>query len=344
MDNRSPLLSQPQSPEWMNDFRARIGEEHDLKKRSNGIGLALLAVYLLMNLLPLFFIGIADSCGFNLPSSIGVGFGGMHPALYYLVTGNAYLWSTVLPFALYLRLSKTPAAEVMPFRRAGFGRCAALVAAGLAVCVCANYAANLLTQNLALIGVYPYLPDSPYSGDLLSLLLFVATSALIPAFVEEFIFRGVIMGSLRRFGKGFAVFASALIFGLFHGNLVQIPFAFLVGLALGFVAIQTQSLWPAVWVHFLNNFYSCAMTIVARNAPEELYTLVFLCVTLCMLLAGFIGFACLACKDKQLFSLSGEGSALSFRVKTGYLFATPGMILVMVFILLQTLLLVQVRL
>lgn len=50
-----------------------------------------------------------------------------------------------------------------------------------------------------------------------------------------------------------AIVVSSLIFGIVHGNWVQAPFAFVVGLALGWVYYHTGSLLPGILMHFVNN-------------------------------------------------------------------------------------------
>lgn len=86
-------------------------------------------------------------------------------------------------------------------------------------------------------------------ADTLSMFLYMGLFAPI---VEEIIFRGIVLRGLEPFGKRFAVVASALLFGLFHGNLVQTPYAFAVGLVLGYTAMQYNILWAMV-LHMVNN-------------------------------------------------------------------------------------------
>jgi len=69
---------------------------------------------------------------------------------------------------------------------------------------------------------------------------------------EELLFRGLILRLLRHCGKQGAIVFSALLFGLFHGNVVQIPFAFLVGLVLGYTAAEYSIVWAMV-LHIINN-------------------------------------------------------------------------------------------
>lgn len=84
-----------------------------------------------------------------------------------------------------------------------------------------------------------------------NLSMFLYASLLAPV-TEEILFRGLIQRSLLPFGKRFAIFCSAFTFGLFHGNLIQTPYAFLVGLVLGYVAAEYSIGW-AMLLHMINN-------------------------------------------------------------------------------------------
>ena len=90
--------------------------------------------------------------------------------------------------------------------------------------------------------------------------LIFLTSALIPAICEEFFFRGFVLSAFRsRLHPTRAVTYSALLFGVFHvvnGNVLSIerfaPTAIL-GLALGFLAVRSGSLWPGILLHAIHN-------------------------------------------------------------------------------------------
>ena len=87
------------------------------------------------------------------------------------------------------------------------------------------------------------------SMDSLSMFLYVGLGAPIS---EELLFRGLILRSMEPYGKKYAIFASAVLFGIYHGTLVQIPFAFAVGLVLGYVTVEYNIGW-AVVLHMFNN-------------------------------------------------------------------------------------------
>lgn len=71
--------------------------------------------------------------------------------------------------------------------------------------------------------------------------------------VEELVFRGFLMRRFEKYGKGFAVIVSAVLFGIMHMNPLQIVFGILMGLLLGYVAIEYSIKWSIV-LHIANNF------------------------------------------------------------------------------------------
>ena len=77
-------------------------------------------------------------------------------------------------------------------------------------------------------------------------------ACLLGPVAEEILFRGLVLRSLQPYGKKFAIVISSLLFGLFHGNLMQAPFAFVVGLVMGYVAMEYHIGW-AVALHLINN-------------------------------------------------------------------------------------------
>ncbi|TPF86901.1 CAAX protease [Bifidobacterium sp. UTCIF-37] len=77
-------------------------------------------------------------------------------------------------------------------------------------------------------------------------------AGLIGPICEEVLFRGVLMKELKPLGKNFAIVTSALIFALFHQDLVQSTYAFAMGLVLGFIAMEYSLIW-AIALHVFNN-------------------------------------------------------------------------------------------
>ena len=86
-------------------------------------------------------------------------------------------------------------------------------------------------------------------------LLFL-TMAVIPAITEEFFFRGLLQGTLQRVlphKRWLPIILSAGIFALFHGAIVGFPSRMLLGMMLGYLAVDSLNLRLPILLHFLNN-------------------------------------------------------------------------------------------
>jgi membrane protease YdiL (CAAX protease family) len=89
--------------------------------------------------------------------------------------------------------------------------------------------------------------------------------AVVPAFSEEILFRGVLQRSLEQVrSPRRAIVITACIFGILHLNPILVVPLIVIGVYLGFLAWYTQSLALPVVAHFLNN----AFAIIALYAPE----------------------------------------------------------------------------
>jgi sodium transport system permease protein len=90
----------------------------------------------------------------------------------------------------------------------------------------------------------------------------LALMALAPAICEELAFRGFILSGLRHMGhKWGAIVISSLLFGVTHGILQQSISATLVGIVIGYVAVQTGSLLPGIVFHLVYNTLGVSATL-----------------------------------------------------------------------------------
>lgn len=100
------------------------------------------------------------------------------------------------------------------------------------------------------------------------LVLMFLTLAVIPAFVEELLFRGLILENLLPYGRTTAIFGSAFLFGIMHQNAEQLLYATLSGVVLGWIYVRTRSIWPCILMHLFNNFQSVLQTAVTERLPQ----------------------------------------------------------------------------
>ena len=92
-----------------------------------------------------------------------------------------------------------------------------------------------------------------------SLIYIVALFTIIPL-SEEFLFRGIVMGQLRKAAPGWlALLLQAVIFGLMHGITIHIGYALICGIVLGAVYMFCDNLWMSVLVHGIFNLLGSAL-------------------------------------------------------------------------------------
>ena len=120
--------------------------------------------------------------------------------------------------------------------------------------------------NLSDKSLMPMLEAVSGASDTFSMFLYA--SVLAPL-AEELLFRGFVLRTLRPYGKRFAILGSAFLFGLFHGNLLQTPYAFLMGLVLGYVAAEYSIRW-AMGLHLFNNFVLADLLTRLLNPMPEM--------------------------------------------------------------------------
>lgn len=84
--------------------------------------------------------------------------------------------------------------------------------------------------------------------------------ALIPAIVEEFIFRGLIFNGYKKRNPLKAAILSAVLFGLIHMNINQFTYAFVMGIIFALLTYVTGSIIPSVIAHFVVNGTSVVLS------------------------------------------------------------------------------------
>ncbi len=262
-------------------------------------------------------------------------------AVQFGLLGGALQWANthekvvLLNMTVYVVCLAVPAVAValiggyrrnpFPSKRVGGGMLGIGVVGGMAIAIFANVAASWLMNWLTMLGVpEPEMPDL-LQPTLISLLLNIVHTAVLPALVEEMIFRGYILGALRPHGDGLAIVLSAVLFGLFHGNVLQIPFALILGLVMGYLTVQTDSIWPAVLLHFTNNLMSVLLTFFGKCFPDQdevITTVVFVAV-------AAVGAAVLTVvrRPGYLRTVGNGVSLFKVRERAGTLLSSPAMVL-----------------
>lgn len=97
--------------------------------------------------------------------------------------------------------------------------------------------------------------DSMEKGPLIWVFLGIC---VVGPILEEIMFRGLLFKSLERAFRNptAAIIVSGLLFGLWHGSLVQSVFTASMGIVLAYVYHKTKNLWFPILIHMINNMIS----------------------------------------------------------------------------------------
>lgn len=186
----------------------------------------------------------------------------------YLINTISSVLCMTLPFLLLKTVAKQPIYKICKFNSPKKGLSLYCVGFVVGVAMLANVFTNYFNSFIKYYFGFEATQSSigdNYYADPFELIFTILAVAVIPALVEEFAFRGMILGALRKFGDIPAILVSAILFALLHGNFIQIPFALIIGIALGFIVVISDSIWPAIIAHFINNAFSVLVNALPEN-------------------------------------------------------------------------------
>ncbi len=242
---------------------------------------------------------------------------------------------------IFAKATKTDLNEILPSEKISFKKLAGVIAIGFTVCITANYIAQLFSIDLSVFGLETLYSDMKTgSTSLLEHITYIIAVSVVPAVTEELVYRGCIMGRLRKYGDGFALITSAILFGMMHGNFTQAPFAFVVGLAAGWAVIYTNSIFPAMIIHWLNNFMSVIADIAYENLELAGYDtfyvdFVYMCIYAAVFVLALVAVYMFSKKDKSFCKLKKYEGELSFKERIKTFFTSATIIIFLVITLLE---------
>ena len=154
-----------------------------------------------------------------------------------------------------MRLNPLPPAMALVSALAALaGVMAAISLGSLWMLALEGLGARLVSQSL---------PVANGSGQLISLVL---VSCMLPGVFEELLFRGFILGAWERRGTMYGLVASTLLFSFLHGSIVGLPTQIMLGFAIGYLVINTDSLYAGMIYHTVHN---AALVVLSQLQPQE---------------------------------------------------------------------------
>ncbi len=154
---------------------------------------------------------------------------------------------------------------------------------------CAALAVNILFSLIGFTGsstAYEQVAEKQFA---LPLMAGVVLYGIVSPLAEEIVFRGIVYNRLRRqYTKWIAIVGSALLFGLYHGNVVQALYGFMLGILIAVLYEKYGSFTIPVILHSAANIFVYVVTSVPVLQKNILNFAAFLgsTVLFMLLLAG----------------------------------------------------------
>ncbi len=284
------------------------GERKGIRKASRLINLAFLILLFISSFaayIPLLILVIA---GFSYNEAVGILTDPYNEQIFQIFMSCTLF---LLPFILISKLSKQKVSQIVNFSKPDNKNWFPIALMGVGFCSFANIAVSIAGGIFESFGINYEVDYGEIPTGVIGIALNLLSTAVIPPLVEEFACRGIVLGFLRRYGDGFAVFVSSLLFGIIHGNFQQAPFAFIIGLILGFVTVKCNSIWPAILIHAYNNFMAVVFDYLFMDMSANLQNIIYTVYLMLCLLVSFLGILLL------------KNDTLAFRLNKSQCEATP---------------------
>lgn len=161
----------------------------------------------------------------------------------------------------------------------------------------ANYLVNIITMFMPdfMLDSYTSTAEAIYESNLG---IQIIAAVIAGPIVEELIFRGLVYDRVKRMSSIIpAAIISALAFGIFHGNWVQAPYAFIIGLVCVFVYEKYKNMAAPILLHISANLASVVISSWASAAQSgasdvQMSTVQEIIITvLCFIITGAIAVA-----------------------------------------------------
>lgn len=244
-----------------------------------GLILAMLAIYYVAQGL----VAIVMSIGYAVKAGVQAGITGQMPDVNKLTEELMAFMATLTPWIIIIAVVITLPFYYLIYRKRKqelqtFVSVRSLSAVSWPVLVVFALSVNVIIEILlTLASMLPSFSGFFESYEALSVMFtggsfivsLIAIGVVGPIF-EEILFRGLVFGELRKIMRVRpAILIQALLFGIYHMNVIQGSYAILIGLLLGFVYYRSNSMIAPTIVHIVINSSSVILSYLVTPAQLD---------------------------------------------------------------------------
>ncbi len=303
-------------------------QKRSLRKASNGLGFFVLVYFLLMQVAA--YLTSDLLVRFNAITSEN------RTSMLFLIQILAGIASALIAAFFYKIISRRKLSSNLTNSRVPMNKLIPMVLLGMGAAMLANQLAAMFDSNISFFELKNSVSMTTSTHSVPEMILYVISTAFMPAFAEELAFRGIFMNVMRKYGDAFAIISSSVLFGAMHGNTTQIVFAFTLGLIFAFVDCKANSIVPSIIIHFLNNFYAVSTDMLSSGAglDDGTVTIIRISIISMICVIGILSYIYLSQTDKDFFRITesdtegiAEESFLTLKQKLITCFTSVGVII-----------------
>ena len=170
---------------------------------------------------------------------------------------------------LFSKWKKQPIKQTLAdfsFQKIGFKAILISVFIGVIVYVLNIFVSGIfqmILRTLGYEGAGAATPLAPISFGML--LLMVLFGAVLPGVFEEISHRGLLLKGFETLGVKKVIIISGLLFGFMHFDINKLGYAAVIGSFLAYVTLLSRSIYPAMIIHFMNNFLASYLKFSLSN-------------------------------------------------------------------------------
>lgn len=254
----------------MSEFAGKKLSQKTVKRNFTTIGLILILYVFFVMILPYaFHYYLLETKSFILSD----------PILYYGIYFIDMVIGTLIPFFIMRKFSKIKLKKLMRKVNATFVDIFVQTIVFFVICVVLTYVSNVIFNRLGLNGQLIAGIGFSFEEADLNNVLYILMLLLVSPIMEEYAFRGVLLNSLSRYGKRFALIATATIFALAHNNFAEMIPAFAMGYMLGKTSLRYKSIQVPIVIHILFNIFIFGLCVMPLAIVKYMaYGLVAICI------------------------------------------------------------------
>ena len=181
----------------------------------------------------------------------------------FLIQGIVMLAVPIMLYSLFVSKSIKKTFSDFGFKKISKTILFCSIMLGLVLFFVNNYVADMFYTILMLLGYDNSINIGLSIGSTVGIEFLL--TAIIPGICEEVLHRGMFMRGCKKQGyTRYGLLMSSVLFGLIHLNVQQFFYAMILGCLMGVVVIVSDSIYPAMIIHFMNNALSIYFSYGAK--------------------------------------------------------------------------------